>query len=215
MSYKVYLSPSDQIRNKYAAGNTNEKEQCTAIADAAQRALERCGIDVLRGDRFSIEGRVSHSNAWGADLHVPIHTNAFNDTVSGTRLFYYNAGGEGWKACNAIMNRLAPITPGDSDNVTPYPDLYEIRFTTAPAAYCECEFHDVPDVATWIIKHTEDIGEMIAAGICDYFGVEYKTEGVLYCVQVGAFTERANAEKRLKAVKLDYPDAFIWTKEVN
>lgn len=213
MAVKVYLSPSDQTSNRYAYGDTNEATQCRLIADAAQRALERCGIDVLRGDSLSMQGRVSQSNAWGADLHVPIHTNAFNGTVSGTRLFCYRKGGEGDEACKSILTRLAPITPGDSDNVTAYPDLYEVKFATAPTAYCECEFHDVPSVAEWIIKHVEDIGEMIAAGICDHFAIEYEPESTLYCVQVGAFAERANAEKRLQAVKVDYPDAFIWTKE--
>ena len=65
--------------------------------------------------------------------------------------------------------------------------------------------------------------EAVQCGICDYFGVTYEEKkqtkpeahGALYCVQVGAFADRANAEKRLQAVKVDYPDAFIWTKEAN
>lgn len=32
MSKKIYLSPSCQINNVYASGNTNEQEQCNRIA---------------------------------------------------------------------------------------------------------------------------------------------------------------------------------------
>ena len=44
MGHKVFLSPSAQTANTYAAGNTNEAEQCGRIAVAAKAALERCGL---------------------------------------------------------------------------------------------------------------------------------------------------------------------------
>ena len=171
----------------------------------------------------AMQDKCKESNAIGADLHVPIHTNAFNGKVSGTRMFCFNSIGEGFKACQAIFARLAPITPGTSDNIRVDASLYEVRVPSAPTAYVECEFHDNAPAAKWIVEHTVDIGEAIAHGICDYFGVTYKEKkqtkpeahGALYCVQVGAFADRANAEKRLQAVKVDYPDAFIWTKEAN
>lgn len=46
MSKKIYLSPSSQINNVYAYGNTNEMVQCNKIAEAAKTALERCGFVV-------------------------------------------------------------------------------------------------------------------------------------------------------------------------
>ena len=38
---KIYLSPSDQVKNLYAGGKTNEAVQCRAIALALADALER------------------------------------------------------------------------------------------------------------------------------------------------------------------------------
>ena len=38
----------------------------------------------------------------------------------------------------------------------------------------DLDFHDVPDIAKWIIEHTEEIGEAIAKGTCNYYGVTYK-----------------------------------------
>ena len=170
---RIYLSPSDQNANLYAFGDTTELVQCRRIADACGSALLRCGFEVMNNQTDTMEQRVAQSNAWGADLHVPIHTNAFNGEVSGTRMFYLNENSRGKDACLAIFNRLAPVTPGASESIRAYPELYELKATTAPAAYIECEFHDVPETAKWIIEHVEDIGEAICAGICDYFGVQY------------------------------------------
>ena len=173
MSKKVFLSPSNQYDNHYAYGNTTEAVQCGKIAEACKAALIRNGIDVMLMHDESMQEKCQKSNAFGADLHVPIHTNAFNGSVSGTRMFYYADGGEGHKACKAIFARLAPVTPGNSESIRADASLYEVRVPSAPTAYCECEFHDNANTAKWIVENTTLIGETIAHGICDYFGISF------------------------------------------
>lgn len=216
---KIYVSPSDQVKNAYAAGNTTEAIQCRQIATLLVKALERQGFGAKTNLTGSMYERVKESNDWGADLHTCIHTNAYNEKVAGTRLFCYVMGGEGNKACKAIMARLAPITPGTSDGISARPELYECRAPHAPTVYIEIDFHDVDEVALWIINHKEEIAEAIAHGICDYFGVEYKApattqdkpqESKLYRVQIGAYSVKANAEAQLaKAKAAGFSDAFI------
>ena len=218
--YKVFLSPSNQYDNVYAYGNTTEGVQCGKIADACKIALERSGVDVMLMHDESMQTKCAESNKFDADLHVPIHTNAFNGTVTGTRMFCFNSNGEGMKACQAIFNRLAPITPGTSENIRVDASLYEVRVPSAPTAYIECEFHDSVESAEWIINHTGYIGETIARGICDYFGISFKekeppkpaepaTTDTLYRVQVGAFAIRENAEKMLARLKAAGFEGFI------
>jgi N-acetylmuramoyl-L-alanine amidase len=173
MPEKIYVSPSDQRRNKYGAGNTVEEAQCEKIATALVDALRRCGFESMTDLLADMYERVAQSNAWGAILHVCLHTNAHDGKVGGTRLFCYELGGEGHKACEAVMATLAPITPGTSDAITARPELYEVRETTATCVYVEVDFHDVPEIALWIISHTTEIAEAIAQGICNYFGKEY------------------------------------------
>ena len=173
MAYKIYLSPSDQTANKYAYGSTNEAVQCRRIADALEKALKRCGFAVKNNKTDSMQARVRESNDWGADLHVPLHTNAYNGKVSGTRIFTYNTSGNGYKCAKKIFEYLAPVTPGASESISVYDDLYEVKYTAAPCVYIESEFHDVAIVAKWIIEHVEDIAEAICKGICAYFGVKY------------------------------------------
>ena len=219
MSKKVFLSPSNQYDNVYAYGNTTEGVQCGKIAEACKTALIRNGIDVMLMHDESMQEKCKKSNAFGADLHICIHTNAFNGSVTGTRMFYYADGGEGHKACKAIFAQLAPVTPGDSENIRADSSLYEVKVPSAPTAYCECEFHDNANTAKWIIENTTLIGETIAKGICNYFGITYKsggsastptkkpTSGELYRVrkswadaasQIGAFVVLENAIKVCK-----------------
>lgn len=175
MAKKVFLSPSNQYDNRYAYGNTTEGVQCGKIAEACKKALIRNGIEVMLMHDESMQEKCPKSNAFGADLHVPIHTNAANGKVSGTRMFCYSASGEGMKACKAIFNVLAPITPGTSENIKVDTSLYEIRVPNAPTAYIEVDFHDNPAAAKWIVENTTLIGETIAKGICNYFGISFKT----------------------------------------
>ena len=220
---KVFLSPSNQYDNVYAYGNTTEGVQCGKIADACKIALERSGVDVMLMHDESMQIKCAESNKFGADLHVPIHTNAFNGKVMGTRMFCYSAGGKGMAACKAIFARLAPITPGESENIQVNSDYYEVRVPAAPTAYIECEFHDTVEGAKWIVENTVLIGETIARGICDYFGVKFvdkpkpvepEKKDVLYRVQIGAYKIKANAEKRLEEAKAaGFTDAFIVTVE--
>lgn len=170
---KIYISPSDQVKNAYAAGNTTEAIQCRKIALRLAEALERCGCMAATNVTNGMVDRVNESNAWGADLHVCLHSNAFDGEVSGTRIFSYDLEGEGYEAAKAIFARLAPITPGTSENIKPYPALYEVRNSNAPCVYIEIDFHDVDAVALWIIENTQEIAEAICQGICDHYGVEY------------------------------------------
>ena len=211
---KVFLSPSNQYDNRYAYGNTTEGVQCGKIAEACREALERSGVTVKLMHDESMQEKCAASNAFGADLHVPIHTNAFNGTVSGTRMFYYAEGGEGQKACQAIFARLAPVTPGTSENIRADASLYEVRVPAAPTAYIECEFHDNPTASKWIVENTGLIGETIARGICDYFGVTFKApeqpapaksvDEVAREVIRGEWGNGSDRRQRLEAAGYDY-----------
>lgn len=173
---KVYVSPSDQTANTYSAGNTNEAAQCREIAKLLVKSLTRCGIEARTNVVSSMQSRVAEGNAWGADLYICIHTNAFNGKVSGTRIMVKALSGERYKAAKCIFDSLSPVTPGISENISARTNLYEINCTDAPCVYVEVDFHDVPTVATWIINHKPEIAEAISKGICNYAKVSYKPE---------------------------------------
>ena len=179
MSKKIYISPSSQTENRYAVGNTNEAEQCRKIAAKLVEALKRCGFEAKTNtaDGKSMYDRVKESNAWGADFHIPIHTNAFNGNVGGFRGFYFSQSSKGYGMVKEIMKFVSPLTPGTNDGLSAQPGLYECKASNAPCAYLELGFHDNPAEAQYIISHTEELAEAICKGICHYCGVNYVSAG--------------------------------------
>ena len=205
---KVYLSPSCQYDNAYAYGNTTEAVQCIKIANACKTALERSGISVKMPSDNSLVNRCAESDKWGADLHVPIHTNAFNKKTTGTRVYYYDESTKGYNAAKAIYSVLAPFTPGTSESISANNGLLEVNRPTAPTAYVEVDFHDVPSIAKWIIENTTAIGEKIAQGICKYFGVTYKT-----ATPSTSTTKPTTSATTTTTTKIDAPDIGGYLKE--
>ena len=212
MSKKIYLSPSNQIGNKYACGNTNEAEQCNRIAEYARIALQRCGFEVKKAPSGQeMYATVIESNNWGADLHIPIHTNAGGG--EGTVVFVYNKSENNMKYANPIYKNVQDVSLGTNDyGVRANPDLYELNATNCVAVYVEVDFHDDVHIANWIIKNVEIIGEAICKGVCEAYYVNYippKTE-TIYRVQVGSFKIKKNAVAYLdKVKKAGFKDAFI------
>ena len=196
MSKKIYISPSSQPANTYAVGNTHEQAECRKIAAALEKALMRCGFNAKAGLEGSMYTRVPESNAFGADRHLPIHTNAFDGEVAGLRIMVYKLGGEAEAIAKAIMAQLAPITPGTSDGISAYPSLYEVKNSNAICVYVEVGFHDNPKEAQWILDNTQAIAEAICKGLCSHYGIPYMAaQQTVYRVQVGAFQEKRNAQR--------------------
>ena len=226
MAKKIYISPSNQNFNTYATGNTNEKAQCHKIAKACVNYLKKAGFNVMCTYDDDMYKRVNESNAFGADMHVAIHTNATakHNATGGTQILLYSVDGERKKAGQAVYDRLAPLTPGKSaERLVAKPGFYECKAADGLTVYVEAEFHDTKEGSDFIIKNTTAIGEAIAKGICDYYGVkvtetpkkeETKADGTLYCVQVGAFSKYENANKMLEQVKAKgFKDAFVTIKK--
>lgn len=193
--YRIYLSPSNQFGNTYGYGDTNEGTQCTDIAQYCKTALERCGFEVMVAQaNESMKIRCENSDNFKANLHVPLHTNAYNTNVMGTRVFYDTTGTPGYNAAKCVYDVLAPLTPGTSDALKAYPELYEVKHPAAPTVYVESEFHDAPAGAKWIIEHKKDIAEAVCKGICNYFSVAYipdKTSTVTSPIKTPVLTKVA------------------------
>ena len=209
MRHRVFISPSDQTANTYAGGGTTEAIQCGKIGIATKAALERCGFEVMLLQYATMAEKCAASDAFGAELHMPIHSNGFNKKVTGTRIFYGVDGSEGHRAATAILATLGPVTPGAPDMVQAYPALYEIRVPKAPTAYIEADFHDVQAVADWIVDNTREIAEAICKGVCRYFGVKYIVEVNVVPSRMPEFEELL----RMHEKALEDNDAGAWSEE--
>lgn len=191
------------------------------LAEKLAPILQRCGFEVKIVHRSTLANKCNQSDAWGADLHLPLHSNAFNGTVSGTRVMCMRTveGQLGYEYSKKIFKQLDAVTPGTSSNISAQPQLYEIHAPQAPTVYVEVDFHDVPMVANWIINNLDVIADAIARGVCDCFGVKYKADDThagpqIYRVQVGAFKNRDYAEAmKEKLIAAGYPAFVVKTNQ--
>lgn len=127
-------------------------------------ALERSGVTVKLMHDESMQEKCAASNAFDADLHVPIHTNAFNSTVSGTRMFYYAEGGEGQKACQAIFAGWprSPPAPARISGQMPLSTRYGCLPPLRPISSASSTITPLRQSGSW--RTTGLIGEAIARG---------------------------------------------------
>lgn len=236
---KIFLSPSDQVGNLYTECNgLSEADVCRQIAqECFNRLRGRSDIACNLSLADTYQQRVAESNAWGADVHICIHTNAGGG--DGTVVFCY-PGNESNKWVKGIYDAIARISPGNDDGIRPVTNLYEINRTTAVCVYLEVEFHDSASGAKWLKDHVSYIGETLADAIVyiaggkqlwykvvvpasdetdaklqyddiDHFYVVY--DGTAY-FQVGAYRDTANANVALGDILTKGYAAKIITQEV-
>lgn len=199
---KIYLSPSDQWSNICSGSGHSEAYHCTQIADECAKYLRGYGYEVLVGNNSedgTYPNRVAESNDWGADYHIPIHTNAGGG--QGTLVMTFpTTVNDSYVA--SVYNKVASLTPTPDYGVRSDETLYEILNTVATCIYIECEFHDTETLAQWIDENVTAIGKAIADGFAEVDGLtinngtgnNHTDSNVLYKVQCGAFKNRSNAE---------------------
>lgn len=174
----VYLSPSNQPFNLYAAGGTNECEQMYLIAELVKERLSLYSdLEVYITPKTSQTGylraRTEEAENIGADVYVSIHSNAANKKIVGTEAYYNPKNLSSIELTRMIYNAVDAVTPtmgrGIKDGVKS--GLAELKYPAMPACLVEVEFHDVVTQATWIINNRQVLADAIAGAIAEYFGL--------------------------------------------
>lgn len=200
---RIYLSPSGQTHNAYAYGNYTEAQICRRIAQRCEDYLKQAGHTVKVADPYTTDeqwkARCTESDNMNADYHIPIHTNAGGG--HGVRIFGYSAANLNDPVLNRIYNNLYKLLPTQfkKGSKTINRNLYEVNVPKAITVYVEAAFHDNVEEAKWIVDNVDAIGKAIAEGI--HGSAIGNNTGKLYRVQVGAYANKANAEKQLANLK--------------
>ncbi|MDD4279436.1 MAG: SpoIID/LytB domain-containing protein [Candidatus Sumerlaeales bacterium] len=206
---KVYLSPSNQPNNKCVLGHS-EKQHCEELVQRMLPLLQQRGIEYkVRNPSNSLSASVKEATAWGADLYVPIHTNATSSgTARGTRFGYYPGRTDSMKACKVFKKNWLKIYPlPDKVFVCTY-NFSEAKNPKCPVVYCETVFHSNRADAEWFhanmnkvaLNFVESISELLGV-----FGVRIqvqltKQENLDYYGLAAGATVTLNMEDYIKAV---------------
>lgn len=212
----VYLDPGHGGIENYNGspdGTYKEHEFTLDMGKRIKAHLERCGVSVgmTRTEDVTVplSERAAMANRAGADIFVSIHSNASGSNwsnASGLCVYTYAEGGERDKLAYAILERVNACGEIGIFSQGLYHNGYTVLAkTTMPACLVEFAFHtnksDVEKLksAAW----RESLAIAAAKGICDHLGTAWVDEpeqttsddDTIYRVQVGAFTNKENAER--------------------
>lgn len=178
---KVFLSPSDQDNNAVDGGG-NEQQYAQARCARAAEVLRAHGVEVkvseagIGDDSNGYVASVKEGEAWGPDIYVADHTNATGtaNKASGVQAYCWLADPNSKRLGECINARMDPIVPGGA-SIQDGSGLYEVSGPSATAVLMESGYHDNPVDAAVIRTKTTEMGEALAYGILDYFGIQTTT----------------------------------------
>ncbi|MDO4778502.1 MAG: N-acetylmuramoyl-L-alanine amidase [Tissierellia bacterium] len=170
-----------------------------------------------------------------ADLYISWHSNAFRrNQASGVEAFYYS---ENPNTSNELLARLCKATSDLLDipnrGVKDY-DFAVLAYgnTADVKTLFEMFFHDNEYDAKQFLAKKNELAKAYAKTIADYYGLKSKQPTVakpntkpqkqtklkaedLYRVQLGAFTQKSNAEKLLKDLENKGFKGFIVAPKIS
>ena len=179
MDKVIYLSPSNHGKNanKCLRAGCYEDKHTRPIAEATSKYLTARGFKVVIAKAgTSMKERCAESDKIGADLHIPIHTNASSTDTARYLMFMFYADSSVYrKIFNSVAPHLEKIYPNNKKSIfSVRKDLFEVNQPKAKTMYCELGFHTNQTDCDKFIHNSDAVGKALANGICDYFGIEFE-----------------------------------------
>ncbi|MFX3672858.1 MAG: N-acetylmuramoyl-L-alanine amidase [Paenisporosarcina sp.] len=209
-------SPTDEREWSF-----NDKVVCAAM----KKLSEYENVQLLRTDDASgradapLAARTNQANDWKADIFVSVHHNALGTTWGdheGAETFVYvpmSKNPKSKKLAECVHPRLVKAMQAKDRGIKDA-NFAVLRNSNMPAILTEGGFMDSREDIKKMRndKFLKAQGEAIALGIVEYFGLKAKAlpkpvvkptspKGKLYKVQVGAFGEKANADRLVKELQ--------------
>lgn len=195
----------------------HENEFNRAVVNYLSEELKRCGINTIlvapTDFDTSLSARTNLANSKKVDLYISVHYNAFDGSFggkdpSGLSVHYYPGSAKSKKLAECVHKYLKQGTK-QIDRGIVGSNFHVLRETKMPAILSENGFMDNKSEAMLMIDEDfrKEVAREHAKGICDYLGVIYieeekVSEEVIYKVQVGAYSNRDNANKVRERLKL-------------
>ncbi|OLS02189.1 N-acetylmuramoyl-L-alanine amidase [Tissierella creatinophila] len=224
---KVYLDFGHGGNDPGAVGNNlKEKDLTLSIGLEVGRILKRHGVEIVYSRTtdatMSLKQRSDKANANNVDVFVSIHINSFtNRNANGVETFSHTGSKRGLPLAKAIQDSLVSAKIFKTNRGTKTANFHVLRETKAPAALTELGFISNTEDAQVLKTKQKEIAIAIAKGILSFLKIKYKAEankpstpeipntGDLYKVQVGAYSIKANADKKLAELKAKGFEGYI------
>lgn len=195
------------------------------ICDKIEKKLKSYdGYELIRLDDttgktdVALKTRTDKANKFGADFYLSIHHNAgvLGGKGGGVVAFTYTKADKKtteWQ--KALYDRIIKYTGLKGNRATPLAkqNLHECRESKMPCVLLECGFMDSKTDVPIIL--TDDFADKVATACVEVLAEKGKLKkkavdsNKVYRVQVGAYSNKENAERLQKMLKADGYDAII------
>ncbi|RBP58749.1 N-acetylmuramoyl-L-alanine amidase [Alkalibaculum bacchi] len=184
---KVFIDPGHGGIDPGALGNgLREKDITLSMALKLGNLLQSKGMSVQYSrttDKYvSLQNRASQANAWGADLFVSIHCNAFtSSSAHGTECFTYPSASASTKALsrnvsNDMAKSLSLTNRGHKEA-----NFAVLRLTKMPAILTETAFiTNSSDASKLSSRQNEFVSSLASQILGANIDLPDETKGVLY-----------------------------------
>jgi N-acetylmuramoyl-L-alanine amidase len=216
---KVFLSAGHGGSDPGAVANgLYEKTINLNTLLACQAELVRHGVTVVCSRTTDADDpvgqEVKEANASGADVAVSFHANAGGG--DGFEAFYHTTNSKGKKLAE-LCEKYVKTLGQNSRGLKSGDHLYFLKHTTMTSVLVESFFVDNLKDKTIgdTTEEQKEFGIAYAKAILEYLGISYKatsistTSKTLYKVQVGAYSDKSNAEAMVKSLKNKGFEAII------
>lgn len=224
---KVFIGVGHGGADSGAVGHLVEKDVNLVEALACRDFLEAHGVQVLmsrtKDENDPLTEEIRECNAFNPDLAVDLHNNAGGG--DGFEVYHYSGGGTSLTLAQNIEAEVKAIGQNSRGcktrmNSSGRDYFGFIRETKCPAVICEgCFVDNATDVQIAdTAPEQRAFGVAYAKGILKTLGISIKENAVQssnnqatkYYVQVGAYSQKENAEKQLQNAKdAGFSDSFI------
>lgn len=168
------------------------------------------------GRDVPLSERIRKAHALGADLYVSIHANAAGTgnwhEANGIETYVYSSKPkESLSLAEKVQHDLAKATQLKNRGVKTA-NFQVLRETKCPAILIECGFMTNQDEAALLKTkaYRKICGESIAKSVLTHYKLQKELSSkILYKVQIGAFSDKKNAEALVKKLAKDGYEAII------
>lgn len=191
--FEIYISPSNQPRNIYAYGGTNEKVQMERVARHMVQLLSAYNCTpILATLSLPYTSRDEEAQAKGAKLYWAIHSDAGPVSAIGATAFYTPATSAVAEKAITELNRICPYPENRADQTKDglaagFGEIWGPKSKGIPVILVEVNFHTNPQVAKWIIENTWEIAQAQVTAIVAQYGLTLKQVAAPQVNPTGSF----------------------------